>query len=161
MIWSIKKQHYTFLHLYFSRQFSDAAEEDLFDALQEAIQEDNRQLPDTFTNIMSSWTRQSGYPVVVLERNYSSSTVKISQRRYLSNTSITQDPTTWWIPYNFATASSPNFDETIASHWLPKDTQPQDVLVEGLNETDWLIINKQVCKMLCYSQNILSYRFIF
>lgn len=135
----------SFIHF---RAYSAAGEEDLFNALQEAVQEDGLQLPTTFTNIMSSWTRQKGFPVLTVERNYLSTTVTVSQQRYLSNPSTTQDPTTWWIPYNLATASSANFDETTATHWLSANNLSQNITVIGLNDSDWLIVNKRVCMTL-------------
>lgn len=125
------------------RAFSAAGEEDLFDAMEEAIQEDNLQLPASFTAIMSSWSRQKGFPVLTVERNYSSPTVAITQERYLSNPSTIQDPTTWWIPYNLATASSANFDDTTATHWFK--TNAHIITVPDLSDSDWLILNKRVC----------------
>lgn len=125
-----------------SRAFSAAAEEDLFNALQEAIQEDNLQLPTNFTNIMASWSRQKGFPVLTVQRNYPSTVVTVSQQRYLSNPSTTQDPTLWWIPYNLATASSSDFDDTTATHWISDRTQ--NITVANISDNDWLIVNKRV-----------------
>lgn len=125
------------------RSYSDAGEEDLFNALQGAVQEDGLQLPTTFPNIMSSWSRQKGFPVVTVERNYPSTIVTFSQERYLSTPSTAQDPTLWYIPFNLATASSANFDETTATHWM-SNVRSQNVTVAGLNDTDWLLVNKKV-----------------
>lgn len=127
------------------RAYSAASEEDLFNALQSAIQEDGLQLPTSFTNIMSSWTRQKGFPIVTVERNYESSTVTFDQQRFVSNVSSTEDPARWWIPFNLATASSANFDQTTATHWLPANTGSQTITVANLNASDWLLVNKQVC----------------
>lgn len=99
---------------------------------------------------MSSWTRQKGFPILSVERNYLSTTVKVSQQRYLSIPSTTQDPTTWWIPYNLATASSANFDETTATHWLSASNLSQNITVVGINDSDWLIVNKRVCVRFNY-----------
>lgn len=94
---------------------------------------------------MSSWSRQKGFPVVTVERNYETERVTLSQRRYASYASTTPDVTAWWIPYNLATASSANFDETRATHWMDARTMLQEITVSGLNNSDWLIINKRVC----------------
>lgn len=91
---------------------------------------------------MSTWTRQKGFPVVTVERNYPSTAVTISQQRYVSNPSSTQGPALWWIPYNLATASSADFDATVATHWLSTNTQ--SITVAGLSESDWLLVNKRV-----------------
>ncbi|XP_037030608.1 aminopeptidase N-like [Bradysia coprophila] len=126
-----------------TKAYSAASEEDLFNALQSAIQEDGLQLPTSFTNIMSSWTRQKGFPVVTVERNYESSTVTLDQQRYVSELLATPDPARWWIPYNLATASSANFDETTATHWLSANSGSQTITVANLNANDWLLLNKK------------------
>jgi len=141
-----------------ARSYSYAAEEHLFSALQEAIDEDNRVIPTSFANIMSSWTRQSGFPVLTVERNYSSTTVLLSQQRYFSNTSSTPDSSVWFIPYNLATASSYNFDDTTATHWL---TSPSgSITVAGLTENDWLIINKKETGYYRVKYDDINYKLI-
>lgn len=55
------------------------------------------------------------------------------------------DPSTWWIPFNFATAKEPEFNVTTTFAWLPKDQR--EYLITS-NETkwtkdDWLIFNRQ------------------
>ncbi len=128
-----------------SRAYSAAGEEDLFDALEAAIQEDALQLPTTFPNIMSSWTRQKGFPALNVERDYLGSTVTISQQRYLSNPSSAPDSTRWWIPLNFVSASSGDFDNTTATHWMSPITASQSITLSSLNASDWLLVNKMVC----------------
>lgn len=142
---------FNFLHIFHFlliylplRAYSAASEEDLFAALQSAVEEDSFQLPTSFANIMSSWTRQKGFPIVTVERNYESSTVTLNQQRYVSGEASTQDPARWWIPFNLASASSANFDETTATHWLPATTGTQTITVANLNASDWLLVNKKV-----------------
>lgn len=92
---------------------------------------------------MISWTRQKGFPFLSVDRDYSSTTVTISQQKYSANPPTSMDPATWWIPYNLVTASVANID-TKATHWLPVDTRSQMITVDGLTESDWLIVNKMV-----------------
>lgn len=51
---------------------SVAVEEDLFTAIQETVSLSKLQLPDGFTvaAAMSSWTRQSGFPLVDVQRKF-------------------------------------------------------------------------------------------
>lgn len=100
-------------------------------------------MPTTFDNIMSSWTRQSGFPVLTVERDYQSTTIMLSQQRSFRNSPNTPDLSTWWIPYNFATGSSSNFTDTSATNWLPQGVRSQNITVATLSNNDWLIVNKQ------------------
>lgn len=93
---------------------------------------------------MASWTNQKGFPVVTVERNYAGNSVTLSQKRYLSNSSAADNGERWWIPYNIATQSAANFDDTTATHWMSANAATESVTVAGLKESDWLILNKKV-----------------
>lgn len=92
---------------------------------------------------MSSWTRQSGFPVLTVERDYQSRIrITLSQQRSLRYPSGT--PTsTWWIPYNFVTSSTVDFTDTSATHWMPQGTRLQNITLPTITNNDWLIVNKQ------------------
>lgn len=92
---------------------------------------------------MSSWTQQKGFPLLSVERDYQSTTIILSQKRSMRNTPNIPDLSTWWIPYNFVTGSSGNFEDTSAMSWLPQGMQSQNITVTTLNNDDWLIVNKQ------------------
>lgn len=96
----------------------------------------------TIHEAFSSWSQQEGYPVLIVERNYDKNTVMLRQRRYLTPKGIGQDNSSWWIPYNFATANNSNFVETTPMGWLTPHEQHKYVSVNSsLNE--WILFNKQ------------------
>lgn len=97
---------------------------------------------------MGSWSQQAGFPVVTVIRNYNegaTQNVTLSQERYFTTQPSTPDNTTWWIPINFASARSYNFENTTADVWFPQNYQLGNLSIEitSLTENDWLIINKQ------------------
>ncbi|KAG4077148.1 hypothetical protein HA402_016135 [Bradysia odoriphaga] len=128
--------------------YSDAAEEELFEALDDSIrQEVETIIPPTVdvATIMASWTRQAGFPLVTVERNYDDSTdqVTLRQARYYSYPPTNTENTTWWIPYNFATPSNPGFENTRAEGWIPQGSSSVEITVDSLSADDYLLINKQ------------------
>lgn len=95
---------------------------------------------------MSSWTQQKGYPFLTITRDYKTGSITIRQDLYQSYISTQIEPTLWWIPYNFASASSKDFSNTAAKGWL-SDTD-RSITITKANKLDWkkdgwVIFNKQ------------------
>lgn len=128
--------------------FTAVDENDLFTALDEAAKEDGTLDPNlTVNELFSSWSRQAGVPMLIASRNYGNGSITISQERY---TEDSFDPlvnaTRWWIPYNFATAKSPLFNDTTPRGWLPphqrtKLIEPSDN--DNWTSKEWILFNKQ------------------
>lgn len=125
-------------------QYSVVNELDLFDALQSAILEDKKFQQQSWTNsvrdIMLSWTHSEWLPIVSVLRNYENNTITFRQR------SIHSKSEHWWIPLNFATAQSPNFEQTHVEYFMPpvmEHTLSLDELHLQVSGRDWLIVNKQ------------------
>lgn len=98
---------------------------------------------------MSSWTEQSGLPILHVYRNYNTGTIELTQQRYFSEQPNSIDTKTWWIPLNYATANNSDFSDTSADLWFPMDTtsfqmkpNSDDILVNWTNN-EWIIFNKQ------------------
>lgn len=101
------------------RAYDDAAEEDLFEGLEQAIDEDNILEPelDVF-EMLYSWTRQPGFPLLTVERNYTTGTVTFTQERFL-NAQVNPPPTNvYWIPITYAFNDNANFSNTQATIWM-------------------------------------------
>lgn len=93
------------------------------------------------STIMGSWTRQSGFPLVTVTRSYADGSFELSQERYFTVKPATQHSSLWWIPYNYATASSSDFSNTAATGWMQGRTlRVSDASVAN---GDWLVVNKQ------------------
>lgn len=122
-----------------------ANEYQLFECLQKALEEDpvlrNEPWVSSLPNIMISWTHTKWIPVVNVERNYLDNTVTIKQRSKIPNYMEH-----YWIPLNFATASSHNFSRTTVDYFMPPRQEVTIKLSDfgiELKPDDWLIVNKQ------------------
>lgn len=94
--------------------------------------------------VMDTWVKQAGYPLVNVTRNYSSGSLTLTQRRYLINTEP-EDPELnngkWWIPISIVTRSNMNFSSTTPTHWMkPTD---EHLTIDGIDPNDWVIVNVQ------------------
>ncbi|BFF91422.1 aminopeptidase N [Drosophila madeirensis] len=122
-------------------QFTSCDEWDLFESFQEAANEQGLTLPTTAANIFSSWSHQAGYPLLTVERNYGAGTFTVKQQRYVADKDATNQ-NTWYVPINFATASSPDYRNTSASHYL-LNVSELAVTDAQIGSDDWLLLNKQ------------------
>ncbi|KAG4073910.1 hypothetical protein HA402_014115 [Bradysia odoriphaga] len=127
-------------------QFSDVTEEDLFDALENAVRNDGVFIPPTtnVTEIMSSWTRQAGFPFITVERSYSQATdqVTLTQYRYFNPPSpIDPIRTNYWVPYNYATSDNPGFNSSRATGWIPQQDTSITITVDSLDANDYFLLD--------------------
>jgi aminopeptidase N len=84
------------LLIYLERhKYANASTKDLWNALSEASGKD-------ISSMMTSWTRQTGYPVLVVTQA-DKRKLKITQNRYLSNGIDFNDETIWHIPIAYVT----------------------------------------------------------
>lgn len=93
---------------------------------------------------MSSWTRQAGFPLITVERNYDTVTdqVTLTQARYFYPTyPIDPDNTTYWIPYNYATPSNPGFNSSRSTGWIPQNENTITITVDSLNANDYFLLD--------------------
>lgn len=123
-------------------------EDDLFGELDRAAKEDgtlNSSL--SVKELFSTWSRQVAYPMLTVTRNYENGSITISQERYTTDRfSNLTNATTWWIPYNFASAESLTFNDTKPDGWLAQ-YQRTKLIEPNVNNswasTEWILFNKQ------------------
>lgn len=118
------------------------SEEDLFLGIQIATFEDSVILPATVQTLMRSWTRQSGFPIVTVTRDYNVSTnVTFSQRRFMSEPTATPDSSLFWVPIFFGLPSDPSHELGNRSIlWISNREESHQI--SELTNADWLIVNK-------------------
>ncbi|KAL0111108.1 hypothetical protein PUN28_012806 [Cardiocondyla obscurior] len=124
-------------------QFSTASSDDLWNALQAALDEsDISHNSYKLKEVMDSWLKQRHYPVVRVNRNWDTGEITLTQEHFRSkNASERVDSDKWWIPLTFATQTNPDFSNTLPTYWL----RPQDknITIEGIDPNDWIIVNVQ------------------
>ncbi|XP_032798753.2 aminopeptidase N [Daphnia magna] len=124
-----------------SRQYGNAVQDDLWDALTKQAKVNKVAIPTGVKQIMDTWTLKMGFPVVTVTREYDNNTVLISQERFLmqrSNAS-SQDKTVylWWVPLTYTA----DF-QTIGSTWLSDgQTSKKHELSIPIDKSQWLIFN--------------------
>ncbi|XP_034485276.1 aminopeptidase N [Drosophila innubila] len=130
------------LHNYLEdNKFSAANETALFNAIALAAREENFAVPATIHEMLSSWTRQSGVPLLNVVRNYNDGSFTVKQEQY-TNDKTAESNKLWYVPVNYALQSNPDFRNTIATHYLLKEKEQNIGDAKASNE-DWLILNKQ------------------
>lgn len=96
--------------------------------------------------MFGSWSNQVGFPVLKVSRSENGSIV-LSQEKYDTVQQNETSKSTWWIPYNFGSASYPNLNDTKPSGWLEKN-QTEAIIEWKENESkwnnsDWVLFNTQ------------------
>ncbi|XP_075168466.1 aminopeptidase N-like [Haematobia irritans] len=123
-----------------NNKFSAAVEDDLFTALQTAAKEENYVLPAPISDMLGSWSHNGGYPMLTVIRDYEKGTFEVHQQAFFNNETITSNKL-WYVPFNHAVQSKPDFRDTEATHYLMKVSN-MTVPVRVAND-EWLILNKQ------------------
>ena len=62
-----------------TRKYQNAEQDDLWEAMNEAAITDALDLPTDVQTIMNSWSLQTGYPVINIQRNYDNQSAEITQ----------------------------------------------------------------------------------
>uniref|UniRef100_A0AAG5CN50 Aminopeptidase N n=1 Tax=Anopheles atroparvus TaxID=41427 RepID=A0AAG5CN50_ANOAO len=93
--------------------------------------------------LLKSWTEQAGYPVIYVSHTTNCSLI-VRQEKYLLRSNRSWAEGKWILPYNFATATLPTFENTTADRWLVGVDQVIDPTIE-CNWTcdEWIVFNKQ------------------
>lgn len=93
------------------------------------------------SDVLSTWDSIPGYPVIKVERDYSTGEVKFSQSRFLLKSSDEDSSNTWFIPINYAVEGSSDFSNLTTDFWLTD--KEASITIDSLSSTEWLIVNKQ------------------
>ncbi|XP_055315275.1 aminopeptidase N-like [Sitodiplosis mosellana] len=130
------------------RSFNAAKDIDLFAGLERAVKEDdNLEQSLNVKDIFSSWSNQTGYPLLIVNRDYEENNIKISQERYFNKYPYPEpSSSTWWIPYNFDTANNVAVKNTFPDDWLPQGVRSAVIEPAGnkkWTKNDWVLFNKQ------------------
>lgn len=109
----------------------------------------------TLTDVMNTWSVQKGYPLLTVERNYSSGEIYLSQRRFLEQNDT--DKSLWYIPINYKKEKS----QKEIKMWL----ETKNLTIKDFTEidsNDWLLFNvDQTGECRKYFVFIMSYGCFF
>lgn len=125
-------------------RYGNAEQDDLWSSLTEQAHK-TQALPTSMTvkQIMDSWTVKTGYPVLLVKRDYDSGKVVFNQKRYLAVKGKPEDEEgCWWVPLTFSSANHLDFNETRPRDWLSCANAGLS-LDTGASKQDWLIVNNK------------------
>ncbi|XP_046399039.1 aminopeptidase N-like [Ischnura elegans] len=125
-----------------ARQYKSGSDVQLFEGLDAQAKEDGA-LPQgvTVADIMMTWTKQVGFPVITIERNYDAGHAHVTQERFVLG-EASRGNHRWWIPLTFTSRSAANFTNTVPSTWMP--ACEKTIVVSGMPKGDeWVIFNLQ------------------
>lgn len=96
-----------------------------------------------FDAAFRSWELQKGFPVVHV--TFDQSQFRVTQQRFFTSKPAVQDDTSsWYIPLNFATASTPNFADTRITNYFVNGQNSLTIAAPAqFNASQWFIFNKQ------------------
>uniref|UniRef100_A0A2A4J2H3 Aminopeptidase n=1 Tax=Heliothis virescens TaxID=7102 RepID=A0A2A4J2H3_HELVI len=126
-----------------SKMYGNAEQRDLWSALTSAARKTGDFDADVAV-VMDSWTLQTGFPVLIVTRNYENGTLHFTQERFvlINDTFGTQKSPIWWIPVSYTTASEKDFETTQPKLWL-KGEKSLTVTNITMKPDDWFIANVQ------------------
>ncbi|XP_058986516.1 aminopeptidase N-like [Musca domestica] len=131
-------------------KYGNAEQDDLWAAFTEKAHKFDRIEPKyDMKVIMDSWTLQTGYPLVRVNRNYETGAIEISQHRYLENNTISEEEAKkcWWVPLSYTTPNELDFENTSPKVWMECDESGKSVplkLENVVGPQDWIIFNIQL-----------------
>ncbi len=117
-------------------QMGSGSPEDVYVGFQKSYDEAHPQNNLNFTLLMSPWFDYAGYPVVTVSRSIEGITIRQEGFRTLHNAIFP-------IPINFASASVPDFANTVAGFWMITGqlTIYRQNIYRTFTDEDWIIFN--------------------
>ncbi|XP_050432825.1 uncharacterized protein LOC126840878 [Adelges cooleyi] len=124
------------LHNYLQdRRFKAATPKDLWNAFSEVLSDNDIDLGVDFYGFATSWTEQSGYPLISVEK--SENTFVVSQERFLITPPNETDTTLWSVGLTYTTEAKQDFTNTTTKVWLTTNKTTFD----AGNEEGWYLFN--------------------
>jgi aminopeptidase N len=122
-------------------EFKSVVQDDLFYVLTAVAHEDGV-IPEDLTikDIMDTWTRQSGYPLIRVSKGFTTDTIQISQERFVDGLppGDLDRNDLWYVPIATATQDDPNFSNHTPKFWIDKYTA---LTIQPHNISTWILLN--------------------
>lgn len=122
------------MNLYLTRhQYKNTFTEDLWSALEESSNK-------PVGAVMSTWTKQTGFPVVKVtsQQDGSNRKLTLTQEKFCADGSTTSNGSLWMIPVMLSTSRSP----TEMVHSTVLQTYSAEVILHDVGPNDWVKVNQ-------------------
>lgn len=151
------------IFVFIQRAYDVATQDDLWSHLTQQAQQSHTF--DNLTNvkqIMETWTTQMGFPVVTVNRNYSTKEIEFTQSRFTfvpqsqwKSLNMVFSDGLWWIPLSYTTSTELDFIDTKPDEWI-RGTPKFEKTFENLTDNDWILVNVQSTgnSKIIYNKNV-------
>lgn len=148
------------IEMYFSRSYSSAEQDELWHFLSEAgrkVLPENVQVKD----IMDTWTLQTGFPVLTVNRNYDEDAIEFRQEKFnLISPETSESPKPlWWIPITYTHGSELIFNNTRPQHWVPRQSAISMTNLK-VPPNQWILVNIQQTGFYRVSYDVRNWHLI-
>lgn len=132
-------------------RYKNAQTEDLWNSLEGASSK-------TVKDVMSTWTKQKGYPVISVSQTKEGTTrkLKLSQEKFVENGILPENErdVRWMVPISVITSTSP--EKSVLDHLLCNASD--EILVPNVSPDDWIKLNKGSIGVyrIAYSEDMLQ-----
>ncbi|CAK1540897.1 unnamed protein product [Leptosia nina] len=130
------------LHNYLIKNsYKNAEQDDLWEELTEEVQKEGGLTRNvTVKEVMDTWTKQTGYPILTVERDYSDKSLTISQKRYLSLGGAARTDSAWWVPLSVLCEAETDPQEV---QWLSdtEGVEKEHRFEHGAAPNQWVLFN--------------------
>ncbi|XP_045460103.1 endoplasmic reticulum aminopeptidase 1-like [Harmonia axyridis] len=117
-------------------KYSNFDENDLWAALKNTTPSENFPEELDIDIALTSWTKQDGFPLVTVSRDYDTGITTVTQQKF---SSINEETTQcWWIPLSYTTKSD-IYSSTTAKRWM--ECPKKQIIIGGIKPSDWIIMN--------------------
>ena len=97
-----------------------------------------------FERAFRTWENQRGYPLLHVRYDPTSRVFRLTQERFFENKKVnSDDQSSWYIPINYATSLSPNFDDTTINYFFDEQSQEYTIPINNFDLSYWYVFNKQ------------------
>ena len=117
-----------------AKQYQNAEQDDVWRHLEENVQD--LKLPTSIKTIMDTWTKQAGYPMVTVRRNYDDKTAVAKQERFYETFKPPNEAITsyWWVPLTYMSKGEKRID------WMDR---PELKFTHNIGTDEPLIVNHE------------------
>ncbi|KAF5289209.1 hypothetical protein FQR65_LT00096 [Abscondita terminalis] len=121
-----------------TRMYDSAEQDDLWAALTEEAHKNNILNQNlSVKQIMDTWTLQTGFPLVVVSRNYKTNSTTFKQEKFtLERNKTNTSEVLWWIPITYVSKNN----KDVKSFWMSVDNDKREQNFT-LSNSDWLLVN--------------------
>lgn len=112
--------HEGLVHYLDKWKFVNAEENDLWDSMSEAIKSDPKLKDISIVAFMNTWTRQAGYPLLTVKRDYKAGKITFEQKLFSSTADAYKKMLNqlWQIPISYAIVEPNSNRSTVPKLWL-------------------------------------------